>query len=222
MDRAREQLEEQYDPREGGFGSAPKFPMPALLERLLRHQAYSDLAGGRDRAGLDMVMTTLTKMARGGIYDHLGGGFCRYSTDRRWMVPHFEKMLYDNGQLLSLYADALCLGPDALFEGAVRGTADWLLREMRHPRGGFFAALDADSEGEEGRFYLWRRERIRRILTADEYLVVETLYGIDKPANVEGKWNLHRHDAWHAVVQRLSMQPEEAGELFVGEGIVPD
>ena len=214
VDRAREQLEEQYDRREGGFGSAPKFPMPALLERLLRHQAYRGRAGNRDGAGLDMVMTTLTKMARGGVYDHLGGGFCRYATDRKWMVPHFEKMLYDNGQLLSLYADALLLGPDALFEGAVRETADWLLREMRHPEGGFFAALDADSEGEEGRFYLWRRQQIRRLLTPEEYGVVETLYGIDKPANFEGRWNLHRHDAWRSVVQRLSLQPEQADELL--------
>ena len=214
LDRAREQLEEQYDRQEGGFGSAPKFPMPAMLERLLRHQAYRGRARSRDRGALDMVMTTLTKMARGGIYDHLGGGFCRYSTDRRWMVPHFEKMLYDNGQLLSLYADALRLGPDALFEGAVRETAGWLIREMRHPEGGFFAALDADSEGEEGRFYLWRRERIRKLLTPGEYLVVETLYGIDKPANFEGKWNLHRYDAWRSVVQRLSLRPEEADALL--------
>ena len=216
LERARTQLEEQYDPGEGGFGSAPKFPMPALLERLLRHHAYRSRQGERDRASLDMVLTTLTKMARGGIYDHLGGGFCRYSTDQQWMVPHFEKMLYDNGQLLSLYADALLLGPDALFEGAVRETAGWLLREMRHPQGGFFAALDADSEGEEGRFYVWRRDKIRKLLTPDEYLVVETLYGIDKPANFEGKWNLHRHDAWRSVVQRLSLQPAEAAGLLAG------
>ena len=211
---ALEQLEEQYDAREGGFGAAPKFPMPSTLSWLLRHWAYGGKAGQRERQALDMVMNTLTKMARGGIYDHLGGGFCRYATDRAWMVPHFEKMLYDNGQLLSLYADALAIGPDALFEGAVRETAGWLLREMRHPDGGFFAALDADSEGEEGRFYLWRRAHIKRVLTADEYLVVETLYGIDKPPNFAGRWNLHRHDAWRSVVQRLSLAPERAQALL--------
>ena len=214
IERARSQLRDQYDRQEGGFGSAPKFPMPAMLERILRHQAYGNRAGTRDRDGLDMVMTTLTKMARGGIYDHLGGGFYRYSTDRNWMVPHFEKMLYDNGQLLSLYADALLLGPDQLFAGAARETAEWLIREMRHPDGGFFAALDADSEGEEGRFYLWRRDKIRKLLTQDEYLVVETLYGIDKPANFEGKWNLHRYDAWRSVIQRLSLKPDVANELL--------
>ena len=255
--QARNQLGEQYDAQEGGFGSAPKFPMPTTLDRVLRHQAYrrhpvNRAAGARagrlgrtgvgtashriqspgrpgtarqsnqatqrseshDREGLDMVMSTLTKMARGGIYDHLGGGFFRYSTDRRWMIPHFEKMLYDNGQLMSLYADALSLAPDPLFEGAVRETVAWLLREMRHTQGGFFAALDADSEGEEGIFYLWRRERIKRLLTPDECLVVETLYGIDKPANFESKWNLHRHDAWRSVVQRLSLQPAEAEQLL--------
>ncbi len=216
IERARQQLAEQYDPQEGGFGSAPKFPMPAMLDRLMRHQAFGSSNGNPDRGGLDMVMTTLTKMARGGIYDHLGGGFCRYSTDRRWMVPHFEKMLYDNGQLLSVYADALTVSPDELFAGAVRETAQWLIREMRHPDGGFFSALDADSEGEEGRFYLWRREQVKKLLSADEYLVVETLYGLDKPANFEGKWNLHRHDAWRSVIGRLSLQPDAANELLAG------
>ena len=211
---AFEQLQAQYDEQYGGFGLAPKFPMPITLEWVLRHWAEGDRNGQRNRQALDMVMTSLTKMARGGIYDHLGGGFCRYATDRAWMIPHFEKMLYDNGQLLSLYADALAIGPDALFAGAVRETAGWLLREMRHPDGGFFAALDADSEGEEGKFYLWRRERIKRLLSADQYLVVETLYGIDKPPNFENQWNLHRRDAWRSVVQRLSLAPERAGALL--------
>jgi len=207
-------LRERYDAQEGGFGRAPKFPMPATMDRVLRHWAYTQRAGKRERQALDVVMTTLTKMARGGIYDHLGGGFCRYATDRAWMIPHFEKMLYDNGQLLSLYADALTISPDPLFEGAVRETVGWLLREMRHPGGAFFAALDADSEGEEGKFYLWRRERIKRLLSEDEYLVAATLYGIDKPANFERHWNLHRRDAWRSVVERLSLEPDQAAQLL--------
>ena len=211
---AWQQLHEQYDEQEGGFGRAPKFPMPATLDRVLRHWAYTQQAGKRERQALDVVMTTLTKMARGGIYDHLGGGFCRYATDRAWMIPHFEKMLYDNGQLLSLYADALTISPDPLFEGAVRETVGWLLREMRHSDGAFFAALDADSEGEEGKFYLWRRERIKRLLSEDEYLVAATLYGIDKPANFERHWNLHRRDAWRSVVERLSLEPDRAAALL--------
>ena len=209
---ARTQLLKQYDPEEGGFGQAPKFPMPGTIERLLRHWAYAGPGEGRET--LDMVMTTLTKIARGGIYDHLGGGFYRYATDRKWMIPHFEKMLYDNGQLLGLYADAMAVAPDDLFKGAVSETAQWLLREMRHPDGGFFAALDADSEGEEGKYYLWRRDQIKRLLDETEYLIIETLYGIDKPANFEGKWNLHRFDAWRSVVERLSMTKADADEAL--------
>ena len=228
---ARDGLAGLYDDVEGGFGGAPKFPMPAALEWLLRHWAHSrarpEPAPGRlrlvsgpgrkrgpDQEALNMVLTTLTQMARGGIFDHIGGGFFRYATDRRWAVPHFEKMLYDNGVLLALYADALRLGPDALFLDAARGTAEWLLREMQHPCGGFYAAQDADSGGEEGGFYLWRRDAVRRLLGEDEYLVAETLYGLDKPANVEGKWHLRRCDAWPAVVERLYLSPERGAELL--------
>ena len=213
---AREQLAAMYDAAEGGFGSAPKFPMPTAIERLLRHWAriHADLSQKPDREALNMVMTTLTKMARGGIYDHLGGGFCRYSTDRHWMIPHFEKMLYDNGSLLALYSDALGLGSDPLFAGAVRDTAGWMMREMQHPEGGYYAAQDADSEGLEGKFYVWRRDAVKRILTEDEYLVVETLYGLDKPANFEGKWNLHRRDAWRSVVERLYLDENRAAVLL--------
>ena len=135
---------------------------------------------------------------------------------REWMIPHFEKMLYDNGALLSVYADALAIGPDPLFEAAVRETAAWLMREMQHADGGYFSAIDADSEGEEGKFYVWRRDEIKRLLSADEYLVAETLYGLDKPANFEGKWNLHRGDAWHSVVERLAI-PREAGRRAARE-----
>ena len=210
LDKAVEQLAASFDAVEGGFGGAPKFPMPGTIERLLRHWAHGQRARDPERRALDMAMTTLTKIARGGIHDHIGGGFCRYATDRQWAVPHFEKMLYDNGLLLSLYADALAVAPDALFLDAARGTAAWLMREMQHPQGGYFSSLDADSEGEEGKFYVWRRDAVKRLLTEDEYLVVETLYGLDKPANFEGKWNLRRHDAWRSVVQRLSFEPERA------------
>jgi hypothetical protein len=211
---ASEQLAAQYDPADGGFGTAPKFPMPGTLDWLLRRWAASRRQGEADRQALDMVMTTLTRMARGGIHDHLGGGFCRYATDARWMIPHFEKMLYDNGQLLALYSDALAVGPDALFEQAATGVAHWLLREMCHPQGAFYAALDADSEGEEGKYYLWSRDQVKRLLCEEEYLVVETLYGLDKPANFEGRWNLHRYDAWPSVVSRLSLEADQAEALL--------
>ena len=218
LQAARTQLGDRYDALEGGFGTAPKFPMPAALERLLRHWAHihANRSEQPDRDALNMVMTTLTKMARGGIYDHIGGGFCRYATDRRWAIPHFEKMLYDNGALLGLFADALALGPDPLFTGAVRESATWLMREMQHPEGGYYAAQDADSEGEEGMFYVWRRDVVKRLLTEDEYLIVETLYGLDKPANFEGKWNLYRRDAWQAVVERLYQTPQDAERHLAG------
>ncbi len=208
LEAAHQALAQQYDSSEGGFGTAPKFPMPSTLTRELRHWAHAEAGDRRDT--LDRVMTSLTKMARGGIYDHIGGGFFRYATDRKWMIPHFEKMLYDNGQLLSLYSEALALGPDELFKAAVQETADWLIRDMQDPAGGFYSALDADSEGEEGRYYLWRRDQVKKLTTEDEYLVIETLYGLDKPANFEGRWNLHRYDAWRAVVERLSMDRSEA------------
>ncbi len=210
---AHQVLAGQYDPQEGGFGTAPKFPMPSTLARELQHWGLHPDAPDR-RETLDRVMTTLTKMARGGVYDHLGGGFFRYATDRKWMIPHFEKMLYDNGQLLALYSDALAISPDELFEAAVAETADWMIREMRDPSGGFYAALDADSEGEEGRYYLWRRDQVKKLTDETEYLVLETLYGLDKPANFEGKWNLHRYDAWRSVVARLSLERPTADAVL--------
>ena len=210
LQATRDGLAQQYDHQDGGFGNAPKFPMPHAIERLMRHWSFTRRNGGNDKDSLDMVMVSLTQMARGGIYDHLGGGFCRYATDRKWMIPHFEKMLYDNAQLLSLYSFALTLGPDALFEQAIDDTVAWLCREMRHPEGAFFAAIDADSEGAEGKFYVWRREQVKKLLDDEEYLIIETLYGLDKPANFDSKWNLHRHDSWRSVVSRLSLEPAHA------------
>ncbi|MEM1229426.1 MAG: thioredoxin domain-containing protein [Pseudomonadota bacterium] len=216
LDSISEALIEQYDAQHGGFGDAPKFPMPATVRRLL--EDWARWRDGADRVhareALDAVMKTLTQMARGGIFDHLGGGFCRYSVDARWMIPHFEKMLYDNGQLLSLYADALAIGPDELYQEIVEHTARWLLEDMRSPEGAFYAALDADSEGGEGTYYLWRKDAVRKALSEDEYLVFETLYGLDKPANFEGRWHLYRTDAWRAVAERLSLTRDAADALL--------
>ncbi len=210
--QGRKEVHASFDQEAGGFGNAPKFPMPTLLSWLL----HSWFASNRlDREVLAAVTHTLTRMSRGGIFDHLGGGFYRYSTDRHWVVPHFEKMLYDNGLLLSLYADVLGIHKrDALFADTLTRTADWLMTRMQSSEGGYYAAMDADSEGQEGRYYLWHRMEIRELLDDDEYLVAETLFGLDKPANFAGLWNLRRHDAWTAVARRLNMEQKEADRLL--------
>jgi uncharacterized protein YyaL (SSP411 family) len=152
-------LRQQFDDRSGGFGGAPKFPPSMVLEFLLRHHALTD-----DAAALEMAERTLEAMARGGMYDQLGGGFARYSVDADWVVPHFEKMLYDNALLLRVYLHWWRLTGSSLAERVVRETGAFLLREMRTDEGGFAAALDADSEGREGAFYAWNRGQIVEVL----------------------------------------------------------
>ena len=213
--KAFKELRQSYDERHGGFGSAPKFPMPTSLDLLLHYWNFADPKENTRQMALDMTLTTLTKICRGGIRDHLGGGFCRYSVDQEWMIPHFEKMLYDNGALLSLLADAYAIDPDRLFEKSIEEAADWMMRDMQSDDGGFYSSFDADSEGEEGRFYLWRRNAIRKLLSDEEFLVFATLYGVDKQPNFEGRaWNPHRYDSWKSVVFRLGMEPAQANSLL--------
>jgi len=186
LGRLREQLAGSFDPRHGGFGAAPKFPHPTDLAFLLRRAL-----GGGDAEAREMVLTTLRRMAEGGIYDQLGGGFCRYSVDAEWSIPHFEKMLYDNGPLLALYADAWQLTGDELFRRVVDQTAAWTMREMQSPSGGYFSSLDADSEDEEGKFYVWSREEVEALLSPQEYTAAACHWGLDGPANFEGShWHL--------------------------------
>jgi hypothetical protein len=132
-------------------------------------------------------------MAEGGIYDQLGGGFCRYSVDAYWEIPHFEKMLYDNGPLLALYAQMWLVSGDETYRRVANETADWVVRDMHAPGGAFYSTLDADSEGEEGKFYVWTPDEARKQLDADEYAVLATHYGLDQPANFEGNWHLRVH-----------------------------
>ena len=159
LEQAVAVLAEQYDERDGGFGSAPKFPPSMVLDFLLRHSARTG-----DPRALHMVEGTCVAMARGGMFDQIGGGFARYSVDRAWVVPHFEKMLYDNALLLRVYTRWWRLTRSPLAERIVRETVEFLLRDMRTPEGGFAAALDADSEGEEGRFYVWTPAQLRDVL----------------------------------------------------------
>jgi hypothetical protein len=174
------ELRAAFDPELGGFGGAPKFPHVPDLELCLRHGAA------------DIARVTLTHMCEGGVFDQLGGGFYRYSVDARWMIPHFEKMLYDNGPLLGLLADAWAVTGDPLYRGAAADTAEWLVREMQSPEGGYYSSLDADSEHEEGKFYVWTPDEIRARLLPDEYRAFARRFGLERQANFEGRfWHLH-------------------------------
>lgn len=191
IQEATEQLAGTFDGRHGGFGPAPKFPHPETLNRLLRHWASGTLEERSRSRVLQMALHTLNRMALGGLYDQAGGGFCRYSTDQQWQIPHFEKMLYDNGPLLGLYADAHRVTDQPLLRGVAEGTAGWVMREMQSEEGGYFSSLDADSEGEEGRFYLWTPEQAQPLLSDQEYQTLAPFYGLDQGANFEGRWHLH-------------------------------
>jgi len=178
-----------FDRDFGGFGGAPKFPHPTDLALLLRPKGVQSRRDD-DPLAREAALITLTRMAEGGIYDQLGGGFCRYSTDERWEIPHFEKMLYDNGPLLGLYADAWVLTGHALFRRTAEQTVGWLQREMTSPDRAFYSSLDADSEGEEGRYYVWDRDEVARLLAPEEWAVAARRWGLDGPPNFE---NAHWH-----------------------------
>jgi uncharacterized protein YyaL (SSP411 family) len=209
LDVARQQLEKQFDDSHGGFGSAPKFPHPTSIERLLRHWSSSRTNGEADERALHMALFTLDRMALGGMNDQIGGGFCRYSVDDLWMIPHFEKMLYDNGPLLSLYSEAWAATGKPLYRRVVEQSANWVIREMQSPEGGYYSSLDADSEGEEGRFYVWTRDQIRQLLDEDEYQAVAPHYGFDRPANFEGRWHAHVFTTVGALSDELKLAQSE-------------
>jgi uncharacterized protein len=205
IDAALREFAQLFDDVHGGIGRAPKFPHPFELAFCLRRHAL-DGAG----QGLAITDLTLTRMAEGGIHDQLGGGFCRYSVDEYWSIPHFEKMLYDNAALIALYSDAWLVTRRPLFERAARGIAQWVLREMQSPQGGYYSSLDADSEHVEGKYYVWTPEEVRSALTPEEYAVVEPHYGLDASPNFEERhWNLRVMKPLAVVAGRLSIPVEE-------------
>ncbi|MDE2235372.1 MAG: thioredoxin domain-containing protein [Gammaproteobacteria bacterium] len=183
-------LSNEFDAKHGGFGPAPKFPRTPALELLLQTAADTRMQPVVRDTARSMLTTTLTRMAEGGIYDQLGGGFCRYSVDAEWSIPHFEKMLYDNGPLLALYAQAWLFTRDPDYLRVAQGIARWVMTEMQSSKGGYFASLDADSDGHEGSFYLWDMQEVQARLTTREYAVFAPHYGLDRPANFEGRWHL--------------------------------
>ncbi len=180
------QLLGQVDLARGGLRGAPKFPQPSLFKQFWRAWKRTG-----DEAFRNAVTTTLNRICQGGIYDHLGGGFARYSVDDLWLVPHFEKMLYDNAQLLELLTVVWQETRDPLYATRIEETVGWVLREMAQPEGGFSSSLDADSEGEEGRFYVWTHSEIETLLGAEAPLFIEH-YGVSEAGNWEGKTILNR------------------------------
>ena len=186
LKRAVASFTEAYDATNGGFGGAPKFPQPSIPALVLRGAKRF-----HDAAAVKMVLHTCDRMNAGGIHDQLGGGFARYAVDAEWLVPHFEKMLYDNAQLAQLYLDAFLISGDARHADTVRDILDYVLRDLTHPAGGFFSAEDADSEGHEGKFYCWTKAELSKLLTVEEYNVAAKYFGI----TAEGNFVDHSHPA---------------------------
>jgi uncharacterized protein YyaL (SSP411 family) len=198
-------LSAEFDERDGGLGQAPKFPQPMTWEAVLRLWKRTG-----DARALHMLRHTLTRMARGGIYDQLGGGFHRYSVDGQWLVPHFEKMLYDNAQLAALYLHAWLATGEGEYRRVTEETLDYVLREMTHPAGGFYSAQDADSEGVEGKFFVWSPEEIRRVLGDDTLARTALAYwGVDDGPNFEGHSILFVPREPAEVARALGVEPAE-------------
>ncbi len=209
LESARQQLAGSFEEQHGGFGQAPKFPHPTSLRRLLNHWAAIDISGKSDPRALYMVEHSMTRMGLGGFSDQVGGGFYRYSVDDQWMIPHFEKMLYDNGPLLSLFSDLWQANGKHSYRSIAEMTANWVIREMQSPEGGYYSTLDADSEGEEGLFYLWTPEQARELLSEDEFRHFGSYMGLDREANFEGRWHLHN---FSSVAQLNKQYDSTAGE----------
>ncbi len=211
---ARASLGQQFDSNYGGFGGAPKFPHPKTIERVLRDWYATAGQKEPDLQAMYMATLTLKRMAEGGIYDQLGGGFCRYSVDGHWMIPHFEKMLYDNGALLAVYAEAAVATGDPFYARFASETADWVMRDMQSPEGGYYSSLDADSEGHEGKFYVWTPDEVRAALTPEEYAVLAPRFGLDRQPNFEGKWHLHVYELTEQVAGAVGVEIPRAMELL--------
>lgn len=196
-------LRERFDRAEGGFGGAPKFPSAMSLHYLLHYHAITGNA-----EALEHVVLSLDAMIYGGIYDQLGGGFARYSTDREWLVPHFEKMLYDNALLVSLMADAYKITGHSRYREAVEETLEFVFREMTHAGGGFFSALDADSEGEEGKFYVWTLDELNQLLPPEEAALFAACYDVTSKGNWEHHNILRQLGSYAHLAQQQGLTEE--------------
>jgi len=188
LDRSMDALKERFDAVNGGFSSAPKFPHPTQIDLLLRHTAAKRQ---HSNVSLAMANKTLRKMCLGGMFDQIGGGFFRYSVDKQWKIPHFEKMLSDNAQLLSLYTDGFSVTKNPVYQKIAEHTIEWAINTMQLPSGGFASTLDADSEGIEGKFYVWSETDLRAILSEPEYEKIEQYFGLFGEPNFDGKWHFN-------------------------------
>jgi uncharacterized protein YyaL (SSP411 family) len=205
LERSLAYLQGSFDPVWGGFGQAPKFPHTGDLRVGLRHFKRTG-----DRAVLKMITSTLDRMAEGGIYDQVGGGFARYSTDQKWLIPHFEKMLYDNGLLVPAYLEAYLITGEERYARVARETCDWVLGEMTTAEGGFASSLDADSEGEEGTFYVWDEAELKDVLGEQHGAWAAAWFGVTEQGNFEGgKSALWRHESAADVAKALGVQQAE-------------
>jgi uncharacterized protein YyaL (SSP411 family) len=211
LDRAAVALLSQLDRRFGGFGGAPKFPQAMNLEVLLRHYYRTG-----ERSALDGVELSCRQMAQGGIYDHLGGGFSRYSVDEYWLVPHFEKMLYDNALLSRSYLETYQATGEPFYRRIAEETLDYVLRDMTSEEGGFYSAEDADSEGEEGKFYVWTPEELAAALEPDEARHAARFWDVTERGNFEGKNILHVARPPEAVADEFGLSPEELWDRMTG------
>jgi uncharacterized protein YyaL (SSP411 family) len=210
LTNAAEQLWKEYDWEHGGWGSAPKFPSASTIEFLLSKHFRDG-----DSLALDMAKDALLKMANGGLFDQLIGGFHRYSVDRMWLVPHFEKMLYDNALLGTVYLHAWQSTGDPRFEQIARQTLEWMLSEMQSPEGGFYASLDADSEGDEGKFYVWTQDEIAESLKDDlARRLFSQAYGVSQTGNFEGANVLHRAQSIQQLAEDFDLLEAEASALL--------
>jgi uncharacterized protein len=204
LNQAAFNLAQNYDWKTGGWGRAPKFPQPMVIEFLLKK------ASRGDRMALDISSHILKSMAKGGMYDVVGGGFARYSVDDHWLVPHFEKMLYDNAQLALVYLYAFLLTGEDDFRRVCEETLDFIVREMRHPDGGFYSSIDADSEGEEGKFYVWTPEEIKEAIgDGEEIKFIFTAYNITEAGNFEGKNILQRSMIDEKLADKFKISVDE-------------
>jgi hypothetical protein len=209
LQQAYDTIARGYDATNGGFGGAPKFPAPMTLEFLLRHHYRTG-----DETALEMVTHTCRKMADGGMYDQLGGGFHRYSVDAVWLVPHFEKMLYDNAQLARLYARVFQVTKDEYFRAKTEDILDYVLREMTDASGGFYSAQDADSEGVEGKFFVWSPEEINALLGAEDARLFGYYYDVSETGNFEGESILNVRQGLDEAARHLGVTSERLSEAI--------